>query len=48
MVTGPSHCLTVSQLNDEIRELLEDEFPYIQVRGEIADWKIPPSGHIYF
>ncbi|MBF0438892.1 MAG: exodeoxyribonuclease VII large subunit [Magnetococcales bacterium] len=47
-MTGPSHCLTVSQLNDEIRELLEDEFPYIQVRGEIADWKIPPSGHIYF
>ncbi len=46
--TPLSHCLTVTQLNEEIREHLEEGFPYIQVRGEVADWKIPPSGHIYF
>ncbi|MBF0261046.1 MAG: exodeoxyribonuclease VII large subunit [Magnetococcales bacterium] len=41
-------CLTVSQLNEEIRALLEEGYPYLQVRGEIADWKPAPSGHVYF
>ncbi|MBF0126979.1 MAG: exodeoxyribonuclease VII large subunit, partial [Magnetococcales bacterium] len=43
-----AHCLTVTQLNEGIREILEEGFPYLQVRGEITDWKIHPSGHIYF
>ncbi|MBF0270510.1 MAG: exodeoxyribonuclease VII large subunit [Magnetococcales bacterium] len=47
-MTGFATCLTVSQLNEEIRDLLEEEYPYLQVRGEIADWKIAPSGHVYF
>ncbi|MEO5334984.1 MAG: exodeoxyribonuclease VII large subunit [Magnetococcus sp. YQC-5] len=47
-VTGMTQCLTVSQLNEGIRDLLENGYPYVQVRGEITDWKIHPSGHIYF
>ncbi|MBF0340630.1 MAG: exodeoxyribonuclease VII large subunit, partial [Magnetococcales bacterium] len=45
---GLAPCLTVSQLNEEIRYLLEEGYPYLQVRGEITDWKMAPSGHIYF
>ncbi|MBF0213246.1 MAG: exodeoxyribonuclease VII large subunit [Magnetococcales bacterium] len=47
-VIGLADCLTVSQLNEEIRDLLEEGYPYLQVRGEIADWKMAPSGHVYF
>ncbi|MEO5345052.1 MAG: exodeoxyribonuclease VII large subunit [Magnetococcus sp. YQC-9] len=47
-MSGLTPCLTVSQLNEEIRELLEEGYPYLQVRGEIAEWKPAPSGHIYF
>ncbi|GAB0056379.1 Exodeoxyribonuclease 7 large subunit [Candidatus Magnetaquicoccaceae bacterium FCR-1] len=44
----PKRPLSVSQLNEEIRALLEEGYPYLQVRGEIADWKPAPSGHVYF
>ncbi|NGZ28269.1 MAG: exodeoxyribonuclease VII large subunit [Magnetococcales bacterium] len=40
--------LTVSQLNGRIRELLENALPYVRVRGEIFDLKMPASGHLYF
>jgi len=42
------HVYTVSELNRGARELLETEFADIWLRGEIADWKRAPSGHIYF
>ncbi|MBF0178815.1 MAG: exodeoxyribonuclease VII large subunit [Magnetococcales bacterium] len=41
-------CLTVTRLNEAIRDMVENGFPYLQVRGEVADWKVHPSGHIYF
>ncbi|MBF0295484.1 MAG: exodeoxyribonuclease VII large subunit [Magnetococcales bacterium] len=47
-MTGIGDCLTVTRLNEAIREMVENGFPYLQVRGEVADWKIHPSGHIYF
>lgn len=40
--------LTVTQINEQIRTLLEDAFPFVRVRGEISDLHQPPSGHIYF
>ncbi len=40
--------LTVSQLNQRARLLLEDVFPKIWVEGELSNIARPASGHIYF
>lgn len=40
--------LTVSQLNQRARHLLEDVFPAIVVEGEISNLARPASGHLYF
>ncbi len=42
------YILTVSELTQDIKEILELKFPDIWVEGEISNLKIPPSGHIYF
>lgn len=39
---------SVSQLTNEIKNLLERNFEYIWVEGEISNLRIPTSGHIYF
>ena len=39
---------TVSQLNREIRTLLEASYPLIWVEGEISNLARPASGHLYF
>lgn len=39
---------TVSQLNNEVRFLLEDTFPNVWVEGEISNFAAPASGHWYF
>jgi exodeoxyribonuclease VII large subunit len=38
----------VSELTGEIKALLEEEFPFIWVEGEISNFRVPPSGHFYF
>ena len=38
---------TVSQLNREIRTILEERYPAIWVEGEISNFKHHSSGHIY-
>ena len=40
--------LTVSELNREVRELIESGFPLIWVEGEISNLARPSSGHVYF
>jgi exodeoxyribonuclease VII large subunit len=42
------HILTVSELTQEIRDILEMKFPDIWIEGEISNLRIPPSGHVYF
>jgi exodeoxyribonuclease VII large subunit len=42
------YILTVSELNQEIRDILEMKFPDIWVEGEISNLRIPASGHTYF
>jgi exodeoxyribonuclease VII large subunit len=39
---------TVSQLTQEIKDLLGEHFIDIWVEGEVSNVRIPPSGHIYF
>ncbi|TXR53319.1 exodeoxyribonuclease VII large subunit [Reinekea thalattae] len=44
----PSSPLSVSQLNRQVKQLLESQFPAIPVQGEISTLSRPASGHIYF
>ncbi len=39
---------TVSDLNAQIKALLESHYRYIWVRGEISNLRMPASGHYYF
>lgn len=39
---------TVTQINNEIKNMLEDVYPAIWVTGEISDFKLYSSGHMYF
>lgn len=39
---------SVSELNLNVRSLLESEFPQIWVEAEISNLAMPASGHIYF
>ncbi|MDX1454323.1 MAG: exodeoxyribonuclease VII large subunit [Gammaproteobacteria bacterium] len=40
--------LTPSQLNSEVRQVLEQGFPVLWVEGEISNLAEPRSGHLYF
>ena len=42
------YILTVTELTQEIKDILEGKFPDIWVEGEVSNLRIPPSGHIYF
>ena len=39
---------SVSELNANVKALLEESFPFIWIFGEISDFRIPASGHFYF
>lgn len=39
---------TVSGLNQQVRTLLESEFPIVWVEGEVSNLSRPSSGHLYF
>lgn len=50
MTSSHSSCpvLTVSQLTQAIKLSLESTFPLICLQGEISNFKIQASGHLYF
>ena len=39
---------SVSELNANIKVLLEESFPFVWICGEISNFRIPASGHYYF
>ena len=39
---------SVSDLNANIKALLEGRFPFVWIIGEISNFRIPASGHYYF
>ena len=47
-VPQPSAVLTVSELNEVIRDRLETGLDALWVTGELSNVRLPPSGHIYF
>lgn len=50
MATSPyaSRIQSVTELTQSIRGLLETEFPFVTVSGEISNLRQPYSGHVYF
>lgn len=40
--------LSVSALTEQLRYKIEQTFPFVWVRGEIANYKVTSAGHIYF
>ena len=42
------HIYSVSQLNSDIRLILEDNFTPVWIEGEISTLRTPASGHCYF
>lgn len=44
----PEHVVSVSQLTQQIKQSLEEQFPAIWVCGEVSDMARPRSGHVYF
>ena len=44
----PPRTLTVSQLNRQVKTLLESHFDFIWVEGEVSNFVAPSSGHWYF
>ncbi len=43
-----SNVFTVSQLNSQIKRLLESNYRFVWVKGEISNFRMPASGHCYF
>jgi len=46
--TPTPETLTVSQLNRQVRSLLESNFDFVWVEGEVSNFAAPSSGHWYF
>jgi exodeoxyribonuclease VII large subunit len=47
-MTSTRNILSVSLLNEQVRDLLEGSFPNLWVEGEISNLAQPSSGHLYF
>ncbi len=47
-IEDESGILTVSKLNQQVKALLEEKFPFVWVKGEISNFRVPASGHFYF
>ncbi|MGD1975356.1 MAG: exodeoxyribonuclease VII large subunit [Desulfobacterales bacterium] len=45
---GRKNVYTVSELNASIKDLIENNFPFVWVFGEISNFRVPASGHFYF
>jgi exodeoxyribonuclease VII large subunit len=45
---GRKNIFTVSELNANIKSLIEENFPFVWIFGEISNFRIPASGHFYF
>lgn len=46
--TSASHVLSVSELNFQLKTIVEGTFPPLWVAGEVTDMTRPRSGHLYF
>jgi exodeoxyribonuclease VII large subunit len=44
----PRPIYTVSALTAEIKDILETSLDEVWVEGEVSNFRVPPSGHVYF
>lgn len=42
------HIFSVRTLTQAVKDVLEGEFPFVWVRGQVSNLSKPPSGHCYF
>ncbi|MFW5735564.1 MAG: exodeoxyribonuclease VII large subunit, partial [Oceanidesulfovibrio sp.] len=42
------HIFTVREITDRVKNMLETEFPFFWVRGQVSNLSRPSSGHLYF
>ncbi|MDO9584711.1 MAG: exodeoxyribonuclease VII large subunit, partial [Desulfomicrobium sp.] len=42
------HIFSVRTLTQAVKDVLEGEFPFVWVRGQVSNLSRPPSGHVYF
>ncbi len=42
------HVFEVSELTRSVRDVIESEFPFVWVRGQVVNLSRPGSGHLYF
>ncbi len=47
-MTAERAILSVSQLTDQLRGIVEEKFPAVWVEGEISNFRLYSSGHAYF
>src|SRR5216117_594612 len=47
-MTAERTVLSVSQLTDQLRGVVEEKFPAVWVEGEISNFRLYTSGHAYF
>jgi exodeoxyribonuclease VII large subunit len=43
-----AHIYTVTELTRKIKAILEQNFPFVWISGEISNFRMPSSGHFYF
>lgn len=43
-----AHVFTVRELSQALRDVVEGNFPFIWVKGEVSNLARPASGHVYF
>jgi exodeoxyribonuclease VII large subunit len=48
MSFGEERIFAVGEINALVREMLEGEFGFVAIAGEVSNLRIPASGHIYF
>lgn len=44
----PTRPLTIGEITDRVKRLLEEAFPTLWVTGEVSNLSRPQSGHVYF
>ena len=48
-IQSNAHSFTVSQISRKLQQVIEKEFGYVSIRGEVSNYRGPhSSGHVYF
>lgn len=48
MATAGARTFTVSEITERIKGLLEQEFPFVSIQGELSNVRPSSTGHLYF